>query len=279
MAVSNLLQSAIGYPIEISSFNKHPNSNDNDLCRLAGFSVTFLSLVSIFHLVGISLERFAILRFPFKVRVAFKNPKFVLFIVIPSWFTGFIFSIPPLFGWSEYKRLQPDDFACQLDIESRSWSSLSYLWSLLIMGFALPVFVITVTSIVNIRKVKALSTDVATLGLTDRHTAIRRLNERNMTLMVLAIIAAFLIAWLPYALCVIIYTNNGSVSDEFLNFATLLAKTSTIYNPIIFTIRTKLTRNRFYSIKDLRSSFLSNIRLSSLLIGRMRNDSVEDDEL
>ena len=45
-----------------------------------------------------------------------------------------LFSLPSLIGWSEYRRLRPDDLACQLDMvdTTRENNSTSYLWSLFI---------------------------------------------------------------------------------------------------------------------------------------------------
>merc|ERR1712142_1097548 len=67
----------------------------------------------------------------------------------------------------------------------------------------------------------------------------RKKMERQQTVTSLVIIGAFLFAWSPYACCVLVLTTNGNLPANLLTIATVFAKTSTLYNPIIYSFFVK----------------------------------------
>ena len=64
----------------------------------------------------------------------------------------------------------------------------------------------------------------------------RKKMERQQTVMSLVIIGAFLFAWSPYACCVLVLTAKGSLPGKLLTIASVFAKTSSMYNPIIYSV-------------------------------------------
>ena len=82
--------------------------------------------------------------------------------------------------------------------------------------------------------------------------------------MSMVLIATFLMAWTPYSVCVFVVTVNGHVPAGLLSFASVFAKSSTLYNPIIYSIFMKDFRDRckrFFGGRVAHSS--STVRFQS----------------
>ena len=253
LSISDLLQSGIGYSLEIYGFIKEEWVDDST-CKGGGFAITFLALVSICHLVGISIERFAILRFPLKVRAWCANPKVALYIIIPCWSYAFVCSLPPLLGWSSYRRLKEGYFVCSVDLNSSDVRTESYLWFLLGTCFILPMLLLVGCSLLILREANKITKEAIGLGITEQHAVRRRLDERKHALMVIAIISAYTISWSPYAICVCVLTAKGTVGDELLLFSAIFAKISTVYNPLIYSLFIKTFRERCMALFGFKRS-------------------------
>nr|CAI5827676.1 unnamed protein product [Callosobruchus analis] len=96
---------------------------------------------------------------------------------------------------------------------------MSYIIYLFIFGLILPLVVI-IYSYVNI---------ICTMRKTAKA-------EGRVAYMILLMIAAFLIAWAPYAICALVvqFGDASMVSPSAGVFPALLAKSSICYNPIIY---------------------------------------------
>ena len=70
----------------------------------------------------------------------------------------------------------------------------------------------------------------------DRIVGTRRKMERQQTITSLIMIVTFILAWSPYAACVLILTIRGELPDKMLQISSIFAKTSTLYNPIIYSV-------------------------------------------
>ena len=152
LALSDLLQAGIGFSMEILSFFKK-NENNEKSCIIGGFLVGSLSLVSMLSLVTISLERYVVLKYPFQTRDLFQNQKIAIIVIIFTWILAILYSLPPLVGWSSYRRLRDDDFVCQLDMVTGEKNSTSYLWFLLVSCYIAPMIVISVCSVSIIQEI------------------------------------------------------------------------------------------------------------------------------
>eukprot|EP00061_Rhincodon_typus_P008062 g30333.t1 len=65
--------------------------------------------------------------------------------------------------------------------------------------------------------------------------------EREVTRMVIIMVFAFLICWLPYAsVAIYIFTNQGSeFGPVFMTIPAFFAKSSALYNPLIYILMNK----------------------------------------
>ena len=111
--------------MELYSYYSTTGLSDTS-CKFAGFSVTFLSLVSISHLVAISVERRYIMKHPIKARILSKQLTIALYIVVFSWSYGLLWAVFPVLGWSRYMREEQAIHRCNIDLSTHSRNSLSY---------------------------------------------------------------------------------------------------------------------------------------------------------
>lgn len=250
LSISDILQTGVGYSTEIYALATS-STISKDACKVAGFTVTFLALVSISHLVGISIQRTLVLRYPWKARKWIRRSSMSLFIIIPSWTWGLVWALMPLFGWSSYKREQNAHHRCSVDLSNTSRNVQSYGYALLAFCFFLPVVGIGTSSTLTIIEMKKMTRTGTFLGL-ENHSK-RRSREIRQTVMAFVLVTVFLISWSPYAACVFMITFNGKVDDTLLTFSALFAKASVLYNPVIYFTFLKEFRHRCFYILGCRS--------------------------
>ncbi|CAL8319224.1 unnamed protein product [Arctogadus glacialis] len=76
------------------------------------------------------------------------------------------------------------------------------------------------------------------------HTAMSRRREQRVLLMVVIMVVCYLLCWLPYGVTALLATFGplGLVTPEASIVPSLLAKTSTFINPIIYIFMNKQVR-------------------------------------
>ena len=78
-----------------------------------GFCGTFFGLVSISHLIALSVERYYSVVSPYRSYAWSLRPLLSLYMVIPSWIYGLLWALFPLLGWSNY---QPFEVGSSINI-------------------------------------------------------------------------------------------------------------------------------------------------------------------
>lgn len=140
LAVSDALQAATGYSIELYVYRS--GNNKGILCCAAGFCNTFLALVSITHIVALSIERYITLCYPYLAHTWFTNKCAPCVFVVPAWLYGLLWAIMPVLGWSSYLPENGELFRCSIDLHTRDGHHQSYTYSLLVFCFVLPVILL-----------------------------------------------------------------------------------------------------------------------------------------
>ncbi|KAG1939201.1 medium-wave-sensitive opsin [Pimephales promelas] len=154
------------------------------------------------------------------------------------WLYCLFWAVAPLLGWSSYGP-EGVQTSCSLGWEERSWTNYSYLIAYTLMCFILPTAVIIYcysNVLVSIRKInKSIELQGGKNCLEDNEYAVR---------MVLAMIVAFFICWLPYtALSVVVVVNPDIYIPPLVaTMPMYFAKTSPVYNPIIYFLTNKRFR-------------------------------------
>ncbi|KAF7660629.1 hypothetical protein LDENG_00278620 [Lucifuga dentata] len=148
-------------------------------------------------------------------------------------------AVTPLLGWSSYGP-EGVQTSCSLGWEERSWSNYSYLIFYTVICFIIPVIVIIycyaklLTSMNRLNRSVELQCGHSKQKETDR--AIK---------MVLAMIISFFICWLPYTVLsvVVVVDPELYIPPLVATVPMYFAKTSPVYNPIIYFLSNKQFRD------------------------------------
>ncbi|XP_027020403.1 teleost multiple tissue opsin 2b isoform X2 [Tachysurus fulvidraco] len=145
---------------------------------------------------------------------------------------GFINScfVPPLLGWSSYG-LEGAGTSCSVTWTDNSSKSHSYIICLLIFCLGLPVLVMVYSYGRLLYAVKQLGKI--------RKTARRR--DYHLLIMVITTVVCYLLCWTPYSVVAIMATFGppGIITPVASIIPSVLAKSSTVINPIIYIFMNK----------------------------------------
>ena len=238
LSTCDILKAVLGFSFEIYSLLVHNQRMGSQQCQLVGFTITFLGLVSISQLVGITVQRCITLRFPMKARIWSQNLTTAWYVIIPSWLYGLLWSLPPFLGWSSYREMGIDSHLCGPDLgnHDQEKNSLSYLINLTVWCFFVPILIIAFCSILIYQSLKSMRLNGDMLGLTTDVILMRRKLEKKQCIMGVVLIVSFLVAWSPFAVCVLMSALEIQVSTTLLHASATLGKSSSLFNPIIYCI-------------------------------------------
>ena len=248
LAISDILRAVVGHSLEINSVHRGSSISDQE-CQIIGFATTFLGLVSISHLTGIAIQRHAILQSPITARAWITDTRIAWYVVIPSWLYGLFWSLAPLLGWSSYRPMSQESNLCGPLLNINSYENAtgeyaaSYLVSLSVFCFIIPISIISACCYFIYQSLKHMRQVSGLLGLSLAIHLARQKLEEKQCIMGAVIIGAFLVAWSPYAVCVLIAAAGGTISSTLLLTSAVFGKTSCLFNPIIYS----------FFVKDFRS--------------------------
>ncbi|NXU45846.1 OPSX protein, partial [Drymodes brunneopygia] len=158
------------------------------------------------------------------------------------WVAASFWSAAPLLGWGSYTDRMYG--TCEIDWAKANFSTIykSYIISIFICCFFLPVTVMVFSYVSIINTVKLSH---ALTGLGDPTDRQRRI-ERDVTRVSIVVCTAFIIAWSPYAVISIWSAYGHPVPNLTSILASLFAKSASFYNPIIyFGMSSKFRRDIF----------------------------------
>uniref|UniRef100_A0A8C5TPE2 G-protein coupled receptors family 1 profile domain-containing protein n=1 Tax=Malurus cyaneus samueli TaxID=2593467 RepID=A0A8C5TPE2_9PASS len=154
--------------------------------------------------------------------------------IILSWTYSLFWTVPPLLGWSSYGPEGPG-ITCSVNWHSKDANNASYIVCLFIFCLVIP-FVIIVYSygklFCAVRQVSQWLSCLLTVTPKE---------AERILVMVLVMVVCFLLCWLPYAAVALIATfgKPGLISPAASIVPAILAKSSTVYNPIIYVFLNK----------------------------------------
>ncbi|XP_041802194.1 parapinopsin a [Chelmon rostratus] len=196
-------------------------------CTLEGFAVAFFGIASLCTTAVISVERYMVVCCPMGA-VLFQTRHAVAGVAL-SWVWSFVWNTPPLFGWGSYE-LEGVNTSCAPNWHGRDAGNMSYIIIYLFFCFAVPLSIITVSYsqlLWTLRQVTKLQ--VSEAGSTNRV-------EVQVARMVVVMVLAFLVTWMPYAAMALAVIMDSSlyIDPIIATIPVYLAKSSTVYNPIIY---------------------------------------------
>uniref|UniRef100_A0A8C4RJR2 Teleost multiple tissue opsin 2a n=1 Tax=Erpetoichthys calabaricus TaxID=27687 RepID=A0A8C4RJR2_ERPCA len=197
-------------------------------CMWYGFINTCFGIVSLISLAILSYDRYSTLTVCNKAATGFRKP---LLAVGASWLYSLIWTVPPLLGWSSYGPEGPGT-SCSVTWTSKSSDSVSYIICLFIFCLAIPVLVMMYCY-------GRLLFAVKQVGKIRRSAARRR--ELHILFMVITTVACYLICWTPYGVMALLATfgRPGIISPVASVVPSILAKSSTVINPVIYIMMNK----------------------------------------
>ncbi|XP_056104482.1 parapinopsin b [Rhinichthys klamathensis goyatoka] len=198
-------------------------------CVLEGFCVALFGITALCTVALIAVERLFVVCKPLGT-ITFQSKHAAGGLAL-SWLWSLIWNTPPLFGWGSYQ-LEGVGTSCGPDWQSRDFKNMSYIICYFSLCFAVP-FVIIVVSyswlLYTLRQVAKVGGGAAARA------------EAKVARMVVMMVLAFLVSWLPYATLALMVIFNPDVQLPVLVKVVpiYMAKSSTVYNPMIYIYMNK----------------------------------------
>lgn len=235
ITVSDLLCCTGAVPTSMVSNWKQKWVYGESGCSLHAFLVTLTGLVSITHFAALARKRYEGLRLHGR---KFLPDERIMYVVIGLWIYSFLFAIAPVIGWSRYVK-EAIGTSCSVDWQSTDAGSVSYTIVIFTGCFFIPVAIIIhsyVSFYLLLRQITSAAN--ATWGSMSTQARESAKTEAKMTALIFSMTAVFLVSWTPYAIVSMIAALGKAdlISPSVTTVKIYLAKSSTLYNPIIYFI-------------------------------------------
>ncbi|XP_043551526.1 opsin-3 isoform X1 [Chiloscyllium plagiosum] len=250
ISISDLLLSVFGVVFTFVSCVRGRWVWDSAACVWDGFSKSLFGISSIMSLAVLAYERY--------IRVV--NAKAIDFswvwrAITYIWLYSLAWSGAPLVGWNKYS-LELHKLGCSVNWDSRNPSDTSYVLLLFLGCLLVPVGVIAYcygNILYSIRMLRNIQ-DLQSVRLAKIVTY-----EKNMAKMCFFMITIFLFCWVPYAMLsfMLVYGYASKITPTVTIILSLLAKSSTAYNHIIYLF---MSRKYRWCLMQLLCSRLMRIK-------------------
>lgn len=252
LTCSNLFFTITTTPLTIYANYKRKWTMGSSACSYYGLMTFSGGLSSIYHLLLLSIERFISVVHPFE-KDTFLQSFYVYLSAIISWILPFASSSLPLLGWSKYT-IESIGTACSVDIFPDSFVGVSYNIFIFLTGYTLPMSIIIYLNVRFLKEVQVIINRAKDKLINVREQSKEILkNERclmrQMCLQVIAFVACFNIAWLPYAVVFALGMLRAKPFDNPLieSIPSFFAKSYSLYDPILFFVLNKRFRSLLMS--------------------------------
>ncbi|TRY71252.1 hypothetical protein DNTS_035740, partial [Danionella cerebrum] len=204
-------------------------------------------IVSLISLVVLSYDRYSTLAVYQKHGPDYRKP---LMAVGGSWLYSLVWTVPPLLGWSSYG-LEGAGTSCSVSWTQQTAQSHAYIICLFIFCLGLPVLVMVYCY-------GRLLYAVKQVGKIRKSAARKR--EYHVLFMVLTTVVCYLLCWMPYGVVAMMATfgRPGIISPVASVIPSLLAKSSTVINPLIYILMNKQFYRCFRILFCCQSRLLQN---------------------
>ncbi|EMP42463.1 Blue-sensitive opsin [Chelonia mydas] len=177
-------------------------------------------MVSLWSLAVVAFERFLVICKPLG-NFTFRGTHAIIGCLL-TWIFGLVASAPPLFGWSRGRPCPP-----WISVGPRQWLLCPTDEGGPQAMAAVPLHESAPHPILVAKQ--------------QEQSATTQKAEREVTKMVVVMVAGFLVCWLPYASFALwVVTHRGEPFDVHLaSIPAVFSKSSTVYNPIIYVFMNK----------------------------------------
>ena len=190
LSICDFFQAIIAFPLEVSA-----NLEENKIqCIISGFSALSLALISIALITSMSIGRMISISYPVKYYGMMKNKNNSVYFILPSLLYGFMWASFLILGWSKYAPELESKQRCSINLNDRNIETISYLYSLLIFAYILPLILMAISFAKNKKQFRKM-TRFEKAGKRPAATEGARSTEKRYTTLVLVMVVAFLFAW------------------------------------------------------------------------------------
>ncbi|XP_044024650.1 opsin 8, group member b isoform X2 [Siniperca chuatsi] len=234
LAVTDLGAAVTMYPLSVASAWSHRWLGGDVSCIYYGLAGFFFGIASIMNLTILAIVRFIVslnLQSP-NEKVTWKKVKMLCMWI---WMYALIWALFPILGWGRYGP-EPFGLSCSL-----AWGQMKHegLSSFVISMFS---FNLVIPSVIIIYcyfgiAIKLYFTYKKSMNNSNRALNIVKLHRRLLIIAVLISIG-FIGCWVPYSLVSLwsIFCDSSTIPPEVSLLPCMFAKSSTVYNPIIYYI-------------------------------------------
>ncbi|XP_035129688.3 rhodopsin-like [Callithrix jacchus] len=196
-----------------------------------------LSEIALWSLVVLAIEHYVVVCKPMS-NFRFGENHAIMGVAF-TWVMALACAAPPLAGWSRYI---PEGLQCSCGIDYYTLkpevNNESFVIYMFVVHFTIPMIVIFFCYGQLVFTVKEAAAQ-------QQESATTQKAEKEVTRMVIIMVIAFLICWVPYAsVAFYIFTHQGSnFGPIFMTIPAFFAKSAAIYNPVIYIMMNKQFRN------------------------------------
>ncbi|XP_028997099.1 opsin 8, group member b isoform X2 [Betta splendens] len=249
LALTDLGAAVTMYPLAVASAWSHRWLGGDAVCVYYGLAGFFFGVASIMNLTVLAVVRFIVslnLQRP-EEKIGWMKVKV---LCAWTWLYALVWALLPVLGWGRYGP-EPFGLSCSLAWGQMKHEGFSFVVALFAFNLAAPALVIA----------------GCYFGIAFRlHCAYRkprggsrlpnvvRLHRRLLTIAVL-VSAGFVGCWAPYGLVSLwsVLRDSGAVPPELSLLPCMFAKSSTVYNPVIYYV---FSRSFKREVREMRGSCL-----------------------
>ena len=226
----------------------------NAMCKIyfVLFSINFFT--SVFQLTALSADRYLAVCHPVRSS-RYRNTTIAFFICLCMWSISFLVMLPIiLYSTTVPNRGSPEHETCTIQ-----WppgqpipADKAFTWYTFLLGFAIPLSLITVLYISVIVRLQNVGPKVKSKE--------KKRSHRKVTRMVLAVISVYIICWLPYWVFQINLTfqKRDHKTQEWeiylFNGFTVLSYANSMLNPVLYAFLSENFRRSFVKAFQCTSS-------------------------
>ena len=212
-------------------------------CKITGFIVYFLAIVTITTLQILSIHQYILIKKPMLGHKINKIKDLGIRLSLLTWLYAIILPIMPLLGWSDYTSIVAG-FTCELDYHTRTISNKSYILFAAIIGYVIPSLQILYCSYHCIYSKQ----------ITNGRQARNKQQLKFMTSICLMGIS-FIIMWSPYGVITILNISNLPVDTAIHILCIVFAKASSVTVSLLYYIAYRRSNKLYALCSNFKSAF------------------------
>ncbi|XP_029486574.2 opsin-5 [Oncorhynchus nerka] len=234
LAIFDFGISVTGKPFFVASSFSHRWLFGWEGCRFYGWAGFFFGVGSLITMTVVSLDRYLKICHLRYGTWLMRHHAFLCLVFV--WLYAGFWATMPLVGWGSYAP-EPFGTSCTLDwwLAQTSVAGQSFVMAILFFCLIFPTGIIVFSYIMIIFKVNSSAKEISHFDTRNKNS---HSLEMKLTKVAMLICAGFLIAWIPYAVVSVVsaFGEPDSVPISVSVIPTLLAKSSAMYNPIIYQV-------------------------------------------